>query len=204
MDRELRRWSGVHNAPALIFEQDTARTTWSEILMLAERLRPEPSLLPSDKKDRAWMFGLAHELMGEEGLAWSRRLQLIHIGMKMEGPSQKRAEYLSKKYGYNTEAVDRTARRSLDLLALVSRQLKQQMSRGSDYYFGDQLSAVDIYSAAVMALFQPLPTEQCDMDPASRVAFSILDDATKVALDPILLQHRDRIYQRHLELPLSL
>ena len=42
------------------------------------------------------------------------------------------------------------------------------------------------------------------MAPPAREAFSLLDDATGAAVDPILLAHRDRIYAEHLELPLSL
>jgi hypothetical protein len=55
-----------------------------------------------------------------------------------------------------------------------------------------------------MALFKPLPQEQCDMNPAIRTAFEWLDERTARALDPILLEHRDRMYSRHLQLPLSL
>ena len=42
------------------------------------------------------------------------------------------------------------------------------------------------------------------MNPASRMAFSFLDELTKNALNPALIEHRDRIYQRHLERPLTL
>jgi hypothetical protein len=37
-----------------------------------------------------------------------------------------------------------------------------------------------------------------------RAAFEDLDPRTAAALDPILLDHRDRIYAEHLELPLTL
>jgi len=37
-----------------------------------------------------------------------------------------------------------------------------------------------------------------------RAAFSSMDDRVRGALDPILLEHRDRIYAEHLELPLTL
>jgi len=47
-----------------------------------------------------------------------------------------------------------------------------------------------------MALFKPLPPDQCPMPDAIRPAFE--------SLDPILLEHRDFIYDEHLELPLSL
>ena len=55
-----------------------------------------------------------------------------------------------------------------------------------------------------MALFDPLPESQCAMAPATREAFSMLDETTAAAIDPTLLAHRDRIYRDHLATPLSL
>ncbi len=69
---------------------------------------------------------------------------------------------------------------------------------------GSAISAVDIYSAAFMALFKPLPRDQCPMADAMRPAFETLDDATAQALDPILLEHRDFVYREHLTLPVEL
>jgi hypothetical protein len=37
-----------------------------------------------------------------------------------------------------------------------------------------------------------------------RAAFTAMDHATQAALDPILLEHRDEIYDKYLELPLTL
>ena len=65
-------------------------------------------------------------------------------------------------------------------------------------------SAVDVYSATFMAMFKPLPQQVCPMDAATRAAFETLDAATAEALDPVLLAHRDMVYGRYLELPLSL
>jgi hypothetical protein len=42
------------------------------------------------------------------------------------------------------------------------------------------------------------------MHPGVRAAFEWLDEPTARALDPILLEHRDMVYARHLKLPLSL
>ena len=60
------------------------------------------------------------------------------------------------------------------------------------------------YAATAMALFRPLPHEQCAMKADARAAFEALDEQTKAALDPILFEHRDNMYAKHLELPLSL
>jgi hypothetical protein len=42
------------------------------------------------------------------------------------------------------------------------------------------------------------------MASSTRAAFETRDARTDAALDPILLEHRDRMYATHLELPLSL
>jgi hypothetical protein len=42
------------------------------------------------------------------------------------------------------------------------------------------------------------------MEASSRAAFELRDAHTEAALDPILFEHRDMMYARHLELPLSL
>ena len=87
---------------------------------------------------------------------------------------------------------------------MLASRLKAQRQAGSRYYVGDSLSAVDVYSATSMAMFQPLPPEQCAMQADTRTAFETLDEETKRALNPILIEHRDMIYTDHLELPLSL
>ena len=82
--------------------------------------------------------------------------------------------------------------------------LAERLTAGADYYCGEALTALDIYSAAFMALFAPLPQAQCAMHPGTRAVFETLSPAVQAALTPELLAHRDRIYERHLELPLQL
>src|SRR5215510_8133359 len=74
----LREWAGQRSAPVAIYNDERPRAGWAEILLLAERLKPSPSLLPADPLERALVFGLGHEICGEAGLGWARRLQLIH------------------------------------------------------------------------------------------------------------------------------
>ena len=114
------------------------------------------------------------------------------------------AKYLAKKYGYRPEVAAAYGTRVVALLSMLSDRLKVQHKAGSNYYVGNALTAVDIYSATFMALFAPLPHAQCAMDPHMRTALESLDEQTKAALDPILLEHRDMMYAKHLELPLSL
>jgi glutathione S-transferase len=188
-----------------MYDNEAPRAGWAEILLLAERLMPQPSLLPTAPFERALAFGLAHEICGEAGLGWARRLQLIHAGLNDSGGFHKRvASYLAKKYGYSPAAGEAASARVAALLGMLANRLKAQRALGSRYYLGQTLTAVDVYSAAVMALFAPLPHEHCEMDPATRATFDTRDAPTLAALDSILIEHRDMMYSQHLELPLSL
>lgn len=198
-------WTGERSAPVAIYDDEAPRSGWADILLLAEHLAPKPALLPSDAAQRALAFGLSHEICGEMGLAWARRLAAVQSGLKDEGgfPAGV-AGYLAQKYGYREAERDLYAARTAALLEMLSARLHAQREAGQRYYLGDALTAVDLYSAGAMALFSPLPEEQCAMRSGIRNAFEWHDDATAKALDPILIEHRDFIYAEHLELPLSL
>ena len=81
----LKEWAGQRTGPVAIYDDERPRAGWAEILLLAERLAPTPSLLPADAAERALVFGLAHEICGEAGLGWARRLQLVHAGLQDAG-----------------------------------------------------------------------------------------------------------------------
>lgn len=201
----MKEWAPQRNGPVAIYDNEQPRAGWAEILLLAERLAPSPALLPTDPAERALAFGLAHEICGESGLGWSRRLQLIHAGLHNAGGFAERvAKYLGKKYGHSSEAGAASGARVTQLLGMLAARLKAQREAASGYYLGGALTAVDIYSATVMAMFRPLPPQQCAMDEATRAAFETIDAPTQAALDPILFKHRDMMYAKHLELPLSL
>lgn len=201
----LREWAGQRSGPVAIYDNERPRAGWAEILLLAERLAPAVALVPADPAQRALMFGLSHEICGEAGLGWSRRLQLIHARAQNAGgfPEQV-ARYLGKKYGYRPETGAAAAARVAALLGMLGARLKSQHEGGSRYYVGNSLTAADVYGAAFMALFRPLPPEQCAMSAGTRAAFETRDPQTDAALDPILLRHRDMMYAEYLELPLSL
>ncbi|HSV51649.1 MAG TPA: hypothetical protein VLJ57_06010 [Burkholderiaceae bacterium] len=201
----LKEWTGQRNGPVAIYKNEPPRAGWAEILLLAERLGVAPSLLPADPAERALVFGLAHEICGEAGLGWSRRLQLIHAGLHGAGGFPERvAKYLGKKYGYSPEAGVAAPARVVQLLDMLAARLKAQRAAGSLYYVGNAVTAVDVYSATFMAMFAPLPPEPCAMDASTRAAFETRDAQTEAALDPILFAHRDMMYANYLELPLSL
>ena len=201
----LKAWAGQRSGPIALYDDERPRAGWAEILLLAERLAPTPALLPEDAAERALTFGLAHEICGEDGLGWARRLQLIHAGLQGAGGFPPRvAAYLAKKYGHSPETGSAAGARVVALLEMLAARLKARRTAGSRYYVGNALSAVDVYSATFMALLSPLPQSQCAMDAGSRAAFETLDAATGAALDPMLLEHRDMMYREWLVLPLSL
>lgn len=203
-DPELQGWTGCHNAPALVYNDEPSRSAWIDILLFAEHHSGEPKLIPEDAETRALMLGLAHEFMGQDGLCWLRRLQLVHGGKQMQGPARDHAEYIASKYRYAAQDIPRGHNRIIELLHLFSSMLTRQKSVGLPYYIGDTPTALDIYSAVSMALFAPLPEEHCAMPPATRMAFGMTDEATRDSLAPVLLDHRDMMYERHLALPLAL
>ena len=201
----LTEWAGQASGPVAMYESEQPRAGWSEILLLAERLAPAPRLVPEAPEARALLFGLCHEICGEMGLGWCRRLDGVAAGLEGRGgfPAPI-AKYLGDKYGYREGIGSEAHSRTIELLRMLAARLRAQQQAGSGYYLGEALSAVDIYSATFMALFKPLPPEQCPMPEFLREAFETLDDETARALDPILLEHRDRVYAEHLALPLSL
>jgi glutathione S-transferase len=196
----LKSWAGQLSAPVVILDDEPPRSGWAEILMLAERLAPSPALLPVEPQARAQALALADEFCGPRGLGWNRRLQLVHAGLTGTGGFAGRvAGYLGGKYGYAAEQA-----RVIELLEKFAAILQARRTAGLPYYLGAALSAVDVYSATFMAMFKPFPPEQCDMNPGVRAALEWLDPATAAALHPILIEHRDLMYARHLHLPLVL
>lgn len=201
----LKAWAGQRSAPVAMYEDEPPRSGWAEILELAERLAPQPSLVPSEAADRATTFTLAHAICGEQGLGWCRRLQLIEAGLAGRGGFQPDvAAYLARKYGYSPEAGSSAAARVAGLLTMLASRLKAQHAAGRRYYVGDALTAVDIYSATFLALLRPLPQDVCPMDAVTRRAFEFRAPLTDAALDEVLLAHREMMYREHLALPLSL
>ncbi|WP_340316256.1 glutathione S-transferase family protein [Rhizorhabdus argentea] len=204
----LVAWTGIDSAPVMIWNDEPPRAGWAEILALAERIAPHPPLIPADERARAAMFGLLHELCSEDGFGWNRRL--IHFAQAREAAAASTAgldnaqfERLLRKYpiGHN---VERARARLIAILTLQSDLLRAQHSAGSRYYFGDALTAADIYGACFAAMIQPLPQDCCAMAPELAASYTLSDPEILAAVDPLILAHRDFIYRNHMELPLRL
>ena len=103
-DAKLVEWTRQSSAPVAMFEDERPRSGWAEIVFLAERLAPTPPLVPADPADRALMLGLLHELAGEHGLGWSRRLMMFSRSAKPDAARQPGS--MPWKYGHSLSALD--------------------------------------------------------------------------------------------------
>ena len=198
---EIAAWSGQNSAPVVAWQGEKPINRWLDILLLAERLAPPPSLLPADPLQRALAIGLGHEMLGERGIAWNRRLQMF-AGAVASGNAGRLAP-LVDKYGFDTGDAAAAGGRIAATLRALAAQLKAQQARGVPFLVGEALSAADIYWVAVANIIAPLPAAQCPMREASRAAFTASDPAIVAALDPVLVEHRDRIFKAHFRDPME-
>lgn len=199
----LDDWTGQKSFPAAVYESEPARSGWAEILFLAERLAPSPSLIPVDPGDRALCFGLSHEIAGEMGLGWCRRLLAMEAGLAADPPNPI-AKYLADKYGYSQAAGAAALGRVVDVLTLLRDQLRRQREAGRRHLVGDALSALDIYWATFCNLVSPLPPEQLTIPDAMRPTFTATEPEVLAIVADGLLEHRDFVYGEYLELPVQL
>lgn len=202
----LEAWSGQTSAPVAAWNDEKPLTGWAEILLLAERIAPEPRLVPEDAATRARLFGLANELCGELGFGWCRRNAGIHLSVEKAppGPMREWALGFGRRYGYRADEGALYARRVREVLALFAGLLREQRARGSRFLLGAGLSALDLYAATFMALLEPLPAADCPMDDGMRAFYTLRDPAQRVPGDELLLEHRNAIYRDFLELPVVL
>jgi glutathione S-transferase len=206
-DKAVQAWTGVHNAPVALYDDDPPRSGWAEILALAERLRPDVPLVPSDPRQRALMHGFSHELLGEGGLIWCLRICTIDVAFASDGKVGYPipvARYLAARYGYAPGRAEPARARMREALHALDDQLQRSRAAGHTYFMGERLSALDVYCAASLDTLAPLPPEQCPMHPVPRAAFEWLHEQLRDDLPPALLEHRDMMHARHMPLPMEL
>ncbi len=202
---ELSAWSGQSSAPVAVWNDERPRSSWFDQINLAERLNPEPPLVPADIELRLRMFGLINEIAGENGFGWAKRLYLAHHALTSQpvGSSDYRFwEVLAAKYHYSPAGGAAATARMIEILRILDATLAAQRRRGSRYFIGDAFSALDIYWATFCAIMQPLPPDLCPMATNYRPAYTNDDPDIAVAITPALLDHRDFIYNEHLTLPI--
>lgn len=198
----LVEWAGINSGPVVAWNDEAPINRWDDILMLLERLAPHKPLLPDDRALRVKALGLAHEICGELGLGWNRRLELFKPAMQMsDGPEAVRN--MAAKYRYNEADVALATQREAATLRLLADELKTQRERGCVYFVGDMLSAVDFYWAAFCNILDLLPASDMPLADGFRTMFEAIDGEVAAALDPILLEHRDNMMRAHFRVPME-
>lgn len=196
-NEELVAWTGIRNAPIAVYDDEPPRSSWHEILMLAERLGSGASLLPDDPLERALALGLSAEICGPDGLGWSRRLEVM--GRSTQGDPN---DPIRRGYGLSPEAIARAPARTAFILRGLSAQLRRQQERGLEYLAGSRLSACDLHWACFSQMVKPFDPAQCPTPEGMRSMYEVLGEEAQAALDPALIRHRDMVLERHVGVPL--
>jgi glutathione S-transferase len=203
---ELIAWTGQASAPVVAWNDELPVSKWYDQLYLAERLQPELALIPDGFEDRVRMFGLAHELLGEQGVCWQRRLLMVDKPLsELAHDDEQRGLWtrLGSKYGYSGEQAAQSITEICSTLHAFQAQLATQKDKGYNYLIGEKLSALDIYWACTCGFLAPMEPERCPMiDDFRDGPYGFINQEIDDAVTPALRAHRDYIYEQHLELPI--
>lgn len=200
---ELREWTGVRNAPVAVYADEPARDGWAQIVFLAQRLGSGPSLIPDDPEARALCFGLSHEICGETGFGWSRRLMMLAPYAEDRPDLPDLVRQLRKAYAVSPETVAGAARRCATIVASIGERLRRQRKAGSPYLVGATLTFTDIHWACFSQMLRPMPAELNPMTDPFRAGYAAIGPDIEAAVDEIVIEHRDFIYEQALRLPLD-
>lgn len=199
---DIAAWGGEASAPIVAWAGEKPVHRWIDILHLAERLAPRPAMIPAEAAQRALMIGLSHEICGELGIGWNRRLQMFAPAYASGAPPPS-VSVMGDRYRYNDADLLAASERTAASLRALSAQLAAQQALGSSYFMGASLTALDIYWTAFANLLEPLPKAQCPIPDSWRPGFVAADPIIRAALDPLLLAHRARIFREHFRDPME-
>ncbi len=199
----LREWTGQVSAPVVVYNDEEPCCSWESILFFAERMAPEPALLPEDCAQRARVFGYLREIAGQQGFGWQRRMMMIQAVINhTQGQPPENTQRIMHRYHYREAEAKEAPQRAMRILEALAALLHEQRARGVPYFIGDSLGALDVYWAAFSNMYAPLPAELNPMPEQLRALHEVHGPPLSEA-DPILLEHRDRMFRDHLQLPLD-
>ena len=194
----LLAWSGTNSAPVVAWNDEPPVNRWDDILLLLERLAPEPCLVPENPAERVDVFGIGHEICGERGFGWNRRLDFMRV------PEGEEPVPFAQKYHYRHDEAAQANVRVIAFMNELAARLKRQKASGSDYLVGSAVTAADFYWAAFSNFVAIQPQEVCPINPSARPMFENTPAEITAAIDPLLIEHRDRIMRDYYKLPLEL
>ena len=205
---ELTEWTAQATAPVAIWNDEPPRSTWIEQLFLAERLEPTPALIPDNIEDRMLMFGYCNELCGEHGYGWSKRLMLLHTVLTDSDADESArafATHMGNKYGYTREEAEAAPARVASIVTMLGSRLEQQHEQGQSVFYRQPVVRPRHLLGRVCRAYPAAAARTVsDAGNAFRTMYINTDPVVQAAVKPILLEHRDFIYQEYLELPIDL
>ena len=198
----LADWTGQTSAPVAVLDDQPPVSHWLDILHLAERMAPEPALVPEDPGTRSEVLGLSALIAGVDGIGWNRRVQILDPLARLEEVPEPMAR-IAAKYACTPEALPVATRRLVAACAYLDSVLQCQEAAGSPYFVGDSVSAVDLYWASFSAMFKPLPQEVNPMPDYLRSSYASANEETMAGFTDRLEAHRDHMFTTHIALPLD-
>ena len=198
---ELVEWTKHRNAPVAIYENEAPRVRWLEIVELAERLGTGPKLLPTQMEERMSVVGLTNEIAGESGFAWHGRVLMLSMMEELQGAAA-RSSNMYRDYSHGIGDTRGATDRIKQFLNYLAEKIIAQRNLGSPYLVGDSLTAADVYWACFSQLLNPLPADLCPTPEGVLTFWSAVPNAVGV-FDPVLIEHRDYIFQNYLVLPVD-
>ena len=201
-NEELAAWSGANSGPIVAYDDEKPIDKWNDILFLLERIAPTPSLIPADAMERVLMFGFAHEICGELGLGWNRRLSMF-APLLESGQAPDGVKHMGEKYQYNQQDAGAASKRVADTMNALTKQLESQKAKGNDYFIGDKLTALDFYWCAFSFLVEIPSWEKIPLAEDWRPLFVHDDHVVHGAHSAVLKAHRDRIFEAHFKNPME-
>lgn len=198
----LREWTGQESAPVFAWEDLPPVCNWLDQVALLDRIKPENPLLPTPPGKRAEAIGLAGLIAGPGGFGWQRRLAMI-APMVSTDPLPAQVRGFAERYGYSEQALAQSQEHFSAICSALDERLKAQQGKGSPFFVGDTVSAVDFYWACFLGMVRPLPREVNPMPDWAWGIYDAREPEVKVLITDHLTAHRDMMYRDFITLPLD-